>query len=202
MVSERKINEREYRKSLIRKATLDVFGELGIEKVTMDVIAKKSDFGKASLYYYFPSKEDVFNEIMVIGWAKLLDGLDDIVKDVISPRERFIQMLKRLVTFVQEDRTLFEFLMIAPRHVNVETNEVPEWKNHQNHLYGMLTTLLEEGIKKGEFVSMPSEIAMRAIGGIFHGILFLGKSPTEINENEFEALIQNFIPTPDASPNE
>ena len=57
MISERQIKERENRKEQILKGALLVFKQKGIEKSTMDEIAKQSDFGKASLYYYFSSKD-------------------------------------------------------------------------------------------------------------------------------------------------
>ena len=64
MLSERKIEERIIRKNRILEGALRVFNEVGIEKTTMDEIAIESGFGKATLYYYFSSKDEVFVEIM------------------------------------------------------------------------------------------------------------------------------------------
>ena len=58
MLSERKLEERKVRKEAIIKGALKVFNNSGIEKTTMDEIAKESGFGKATLYYYFSSKEE------------------------------------------------------------------------------------------------------------------------------------------------
>ena len=57
MINKRKIEERKNRKELILSGALQVFNTLGIEKTTMDEIANESGFGKATLYYYFSSKE-------------------------------------------------------------------------------------------------------------------------------------------------
>ena len=65
--SDRKLQEREMRKSRIMLGALEVFKESGLEGATMDEIAQKSGFGKATLYYYFNSKEDVFSEIIKDG---------------------------------------------------------------------------------------------------------------------------------------
>ena len=64
MISDRQSKEREFRKEQIIKAALHVFKYNGIEKATMDEIAKQADFGKATLYYYFSSKEEIFIEIL------------------------------------------------------------------------------------------------------------------------------------------
>ena len=47
---------------------LKVFKLHGIEKTTMDEIAHESGFGKATLYYYYASKDEVFIDIMEKGW--------------------------------------------------------------------------------------------------------------------------------------
>ena len=59
MISNRQAKERELRKEQILSSALSVFKKQGIEKATMDEIAKEADFGKATLYYYFSSKEEI-----------------------------------------------------------------------------------------------------------------------------------------------
>ena len=55
MVSNRQLEERNARRDRIIDGALRVFKRLGIDGVTMNEIALESDFGKASLYYYFPN---------------------------------------------------------------------------------------------------------------------------------------------------
>ena len=68
MVSERQKEERKLRKKRILDGALEVFHKNGIEGSTMDEIANQAGFGKATLYYYFSSKEEVFCAIMEKGW--------------------------------------------------------------------------------------------------------------------------------------
>mgnify|MGYP001421282213 CR=1 FL=1 len=56
MTSDRKKEERLLRKKRIVNAALAVFNRLGIDKTTIDEIAIEAGFGKATLYYYFSSK--------------------------------------------------------------------------------------------------------------------------------------------------
>ena len=62
-ISKRQLEERELRKERILTGALEVFKTRGLENATMEEIAEKSGFGKATLYYYFQSKEEVFSEI-------------------------------------------------------------------------------------------------------------------------------------------
>ena len=55
-VSQRQLEERKMRQERILTGALEVFKSKGLDGATMDEIAQKSDFGKATLYYYFHSK--------------------------------------------------------------------------------------------------------------------------------------------------
>ena len=55
-ISKRQIEERKIRQARILAGALEVFKSQGLENATMEEIATKSGFGKATLYYYFRSK--------------------------------------------------------------------------------------------------------------------------------------------------
>ena len=50
------------KKARIIAAAEQMFAHFGIQKTTMEEIAKKVHMGKSTLYYYFKSKEDIFAE--------------------------------------------------------------------------------------------------------------------------------------------
>ena len=72
MLSDRKKEERNLRKQRIIDGALKVFNDVGIEKTTMDEIAIESGFGKATLYYYFTSKDVVRHPLV----AAIIDAYD------------------------------------------------------------------------------------------------------------------------------
>ena len=90
MISDRQAKEREFRKEQILKGALKVFKKQGIEKSTMDEIAKQSDFGKASLYYYFSSKEEIFVELLDRGWKMIWESIEPVIHDRDNPKDTFI----------------------------------------------------------------------------------------------------------------
>ena len=55
-------------KSQVRSQIVDVarkiFTRYGFRKTTMEEIALASSMGKSSIYYYFPSKEDIFRAVV------------------------------------------------------------------------------------------------------------------------------------------
>ena len=193
MALSRKQEEREERKKLILNGALRVFKSKGLDHATMDEIAQESDFGKATLYYYFKSKEEIFNTILINGWITLWDGIEELVIDEITPRKKFIKIIKKIIEMITVDRPLYEFLFAAP-HSSVQDNgQEPEWKQYQSKLINTLHQLIQSGIEIDEFPNIDSQMTLKALGHIFHGMVFLGKDRDNITEQDVEDLFRQFI---------
>ena len=175
MVSERQKEERKLRKKRILDGALEVFHKNGIEGSTMDEIANQAGFGKATLYYYFSSKEEVFCAIMEKGWKPLWEDLEDTIhSEDFSNNELFIDTLCKVSNIILKDKNLYRFLFTAPKAITNMPENLQTWRVYQNRLYGSLRELLEQGISNNQFPNTDSEILFKAIGGLFHGVLFLG----------------------------
>jgi AcrR family transcriptional regulator len=152
----------------------------------MDEIAQEADFGKATLYYYYKSKEDIFNTIAITGWISLWDGIEDIVVSKETPRRKFIKIIKKLIELVNEDRPLYEFLFAAPHTPNSSSKADPEWKQYQQKFTNTLQQIIQTGIEANEFPQLESEMILKALGHIFHGMVFLGADRDNITEDDVE----------------
>jgi len=194
MLSDRQLEERKLRQDRILSSALDVFKANGLDGATMDSIAEKAGFGKATLYYYFSSKEEVFLGIMEEGWKSLLARLEVIIQEEQSPRKTFIKILVQIAQNAKQRPNLYEFLFQAPKVINLTEFDDQKWKKHQGKLYSILQGLLEDGIERKEFPKLNSNLMFKAIGGLFTGLIFFGdKKKTDISEEEVEALLNNLI---------
>jgi len=194
MVTKRQIKERELRKKHILDSALSVFKNSGFEGSTMDEIAKDADFGKATLYYYFNSKEEIFVEILNEGWQMIWESIEEEVHDHEHPKETFISSLNIIGGLIRKNPIMFEFLFTAPQMMPSAFSEGDNsWKNYQKKMYGVFQSLLEEGIEQKEFPQMRSDIMMRAIGGLFHGLFFLGNEKKPMSRETMEDFISTFI---------
>ena len=189
MVSDRKKEERILRKKLIIDSALSVFNKSGIDKTTMSEIASEAGFGKATLYYYYPSKDDVYSEIMVTGWKLLWVEVEDLILNDSPPKKKLFQILDQICHVVKSDNNLFKFLFTAPSHIQ-EIKEHP-WKTYQVRLYSVLESTIEQGCKEGDFINLNPAVLMKAVGGLFHELL-LGKKDS-LTEKEFEMMISNLL---------
>ena len=115
MVTERQIKERELRKQNILDSALSVFKNKGFEGSTMDEIAKDADFGKATLYYYFNSKEEIFVEILNNGWKMIWESIEEEVHDHDQPKETFINSLNIIGGLVRKIKSYLNFFLLPPK---------------------------------------------------------------------------------------
>jgi AcrR family transcriptional regulator len=81
------INKEEFRKKVIISAG-QIFSRYGFKKTTMDEIAKALKMGKSSIYYYFKSKEEIFEAVVLYEANILRNELTTSIKSVESPVDK------------------------------------------------------------------------------------------------------------------
>tara|TARA_Y100000768_G_scaffold300560_1_gene234316 strand:- start:953 stop:1549 length:597 start_codon:yes stop_codon:yes gene_type:complete len=191
--SERQLEEREMRKQRILEGALEVFKASGLDGATMDQIAQHSGFGKATLYYYFKSKEDVFSAILEDGWIKIWESLEPVIASQKGPRNTFISIMIKIAEIAQDRPGLFEFLFNAPKTIKLENQP---WKEYQHRLYGVIQGLLEDGVNAGEFPKINPDLMFKALGGLFMGLVFMGDKKKPVSEKDVEKLLNKLITDP------
>tara|TARA_B100000214_G_scaffold363404_1_gene328869 strand:+ start:1380 stop:1976 length:597 start_codon:yes stop_codon:yes gene_type:complete len=192
-ISERQIEERKMRQERILTGALQVFKASGLDGATMDEIANASGFGKATLYYYFKSKEEVFSAILENGWQEIWESLEPIIAEQGPPRKTFVNVLIKIAENAQNRPGLFEFLFNVPKTITLDKQP---WKDYQLRLYAVIQGLLEDGIKKGEFPQVNPQLMFKALGGLFMGLVFMGDRKEPVTDKEVENLLNELITDP------
>jgi len=192
-ISQRQLEERQMRQERILTGALEVFKSKGLDGATMDEIAAQSGFGKATLYYYFHSKEEVFAAILEDGWEKLWISLEPVISGEEGPRKTFINVLLKIAENARNRPGLYEFLFNAPKAIHFE--EQP-WKKYQGRMYGTIQGLLEDGVKAREFPNINPELLFKAMGGLFMGLVLMGDQKEPVSEKDVEDLLNQLITNP------
>jgi AcrR family transcriptional regulator len=81
------VNKEEFREKVIITSG-QIFSRYGFKKTTMDEIARALKMGKSSVYYYFKSKEDIFEAVVLYEANILRNELTTAIKSVESPVEK------------------------------------------------------------------------------------------------------------------
>tara|TARA_B100000941_G_scaffold205733_1_gene150082 strand:+ start:740 stop:1336 length:597 start_codon:yes stop_codon:yes gene_type:complete len=193
-ISQRQLEERRMRQDRILAGALQVFKEKGLDGATMDEIANSAGFGKATLYYYFKSKEEVLSAILEDGWQNIWESLEPIIAEQESPRKTFVDVLIKIAENAQARPGLFEFLFNVPKAIKLEKQP---WKDYQHRLYAVIQGLLDDGVKRGEFPKVNPQLMFKALGGLFMGLVFMGDRKEPVTDKDVEKLLNELIAGPD-----
>lgn len=104
----------DYKKELIVKSAKERFARFSFKKTSMTEIAADVRMSKATLYYYYKSKDEIFNDVIRYEFDHLKKSLDDILTNKkFSFEEKFLSYFNlRLKTF-NEEQNLKELQLYA-----------------------------------------------------------------------------------------
>ena len=122
----------------ILKAALEAFSEKGYEGVSVDEIARRAGVKKALIYYYFPSKEDLFKEV----WERSISELEEHLFKEIEGEKSYLRKLKRFL------RAYVDFVTnrkVISRVIEKEKASVMEgkWEDLRERYEGFLSKIAD-----------------------------------------------------------
>ncbi len=141
-------SKRDLNRETILKIAQEIFSKYGYKKTTLDDIANAVRKGKSSLYYYFKSKEDLFQAVIMKEVEVLAKELDKVVNRNTDPIDKLRDyMLTKINTF----RNLANFYNALENDVTA-IGFIEDIKNK----YGqdeirLIKRILIEGVRKNEF---------------------------------------------------
>jgi AcrR family transcriptional regulator len=108
--TKRRMRAPERRKQLLEVARR-VFGRRGYHTVTMDDVAKESGVTKPILYDHFPSKRDLYRDLLEADLANLRQRVVEALETSAGNRERIRASFQAYFDFVDEEGEGFKLLM-------------------------------------------------------------------------------------------
>jgi AcrR family transcriptional regulator len=178
---------KEERRSQIVDAAITCFAKRGYYEASMDDIAREAGLSKGSLYWYFPSKRDLFRSLIEAWIAEVMVGLPEAVAACETSGQKLMLIadsIKNTVAIRPElARAQLEFAAQA-----VRDDEIREWfRVNYVEQRTFLAGILEEGIHSGEFRRVPVDATARLIMAYFDG-LFLHREVNDIGD-EIDVLL-------------
>ena len=141
-------SKRDLNKETILKIAQEIFSKYGYKKTTLDDIANAVRKGKSSLYYYFKSKEDLFQAVIMKEVELLARELDKVVNRNTDPVDK---LRDYLLTKINTFRNLANFYNALENDVTA-IGFIEEIKNrYEQDEIRMIKRILIEGVRKNEF---------------------------------------------------
>ena len=145
------MNKKELVKEKIGKAAMQCFEKYGLDKTTLDDIAQSIGLNKASLYYYYKNKEDIFIEVA------LKEGEDYIAS--LQQKALLKKGIENQVWFYMHSRFNYYKNILNMNRVSVETlNKIlPRFFELYDALMKkekkFLAQLVTDAVRNGELTS-------------------------------------------------
>ena len=113
------------RRKEIAEASIRVFNRRGFKGASMSAVAAELDIDRASLYYYFASKEELFDQLVRTVVERNLELVKQIEASDISPRRKLRDLINALMTSYGDNYPLF-YIYIRENLSHV-SNDRTEW---------------------------------------------------------------------------
>ena len=134
--------------SILRSAT-KLFAENGFDATGVREIAKNSGVNIAMIYYYFQTKEGLYQEILEDACKALSLSLTDSIDREMEPEENLYCFIKTYINFLQNQQTLHQIFL---RETISQTKLMKKLvKEYGSKIFGLVHGILEQGVEKGVF---------------------------------------------------
>ena len=138
----RRVNE-------ILRVAADVVAERGYQNASLDEVAERLDLAKASIYYYFDSKQALVAACLDTAAAEVERRLEQIVEEGGTPTETLRRLIIEQQVFTTQDRPELSRLFL--RHLEWPPpllDRIHGWLVRHDRIW---KDVIEAGLRSGEF---------------------------------------------------
>ena len=159
--------EKQSKRELILQSARQVFMEKGYHAATSEEIARVAGIGKGTIYQYFASKKDIYDEVRTIYLQEYCSG----IIDAISLEESFNENIRRLVHAHVEKIDLLLYIVTSDLHSSSECIlESEKMSGIYKTMLESLHRLLVCAGERQELRNVLPELAINYIMSIFMGM--------------------------------
>ena len=175
--------EKQSKRELILQSARQVFMEKGYHAATSEEIARVAGIGKGTIYQYFASKKDIYDEVRTIYLQEYCSG----IIEAISLEESFNENIRRLVHAHVEKIDLLLYIVTSDLHSSSECIlESEKMSGIYKTMLESLHRLLVCAGERQELRNVLPELAINYIMSIFMGMAhqtMLHKRNPQLAEN-------------------
>lgn len=141
----------------ILAAAKRLFQMYGLAKVTMDDVAKAIGKGRSSLYYYYKSKDEIFDAVLMIEIREMLTAMTRAVDQASGIEQKLRAFFLTKLEVLREKRTFFKMIDVG-MDADTLSNFMKTKVVHHNLIIrqesALLGQLFADAMKKGEMRKM------------------------------------------------
>jgi AcrR family transcriptional regulator len=185
------------RKNLLIKAASKRFSRLGYYKTTLEEVARDIRIGKATIYHYFASKDDLYLSVLEWESIEIIQKIKDIFNNEgIDFVERFVKYFELKDLLIQENRSITNLLLnkFSDKLTEKELTITDKFISDEIDIMNLFISFIyREQIEKFEN-KIPAEIVYLSWMTAFAKFRLSGNDKTLYTEARIKSLIKTFLP--------
>lgn len=161
-------------KADLRVAAERVFAEKGFQATRMQDVAKAAGVAVGTLYNYFPSKEEVFEELCAVRSEGFHSQLEETARDL-PPLARIEALMRTSFEYLEQHGALFAVFVERGGKAEYDLERIGGKATEQGHarFLRLLTTTIQEGVDGGELRDdIPVTTLVAALSGAMNGATY------------------------------
>jgi len=149
------LNKDEAIRAEVIQAARELFQRFGLLKTTMEDIAKATGKGKSTLYYYYTSKDEIFEAVIKEDMADVFVQVKKAVEKVNTAELKLKSFTLTRLNLLEQRVNLFNIVCgeIADNPAIIRKNK----KEYEEQELELLRSILAFGVKSGEFRKIDKE---------------------------------------------
>jgi AcrR family transcriptional regulator len=159
------------KRELILEAAAQVFSQNGFHRSTVEEIAQRAGVGKGTIYEYFSSKKELFQQLVVGRVERLMMELLTRVEQADNAKDKMRVIM---------DATLSHFIRVEQinKILLIETSAAEDAKmrnillKKREALTDLISKIIQQGIDQGEFRPVDSGSSAKLFVGFMNELIF------------------------------
>ncbi|HHZ14873.1 MAG TPA: TetR/AcrR family transcriptional regulator [Candidatus Cloacimonetes bacterium] len=170
----------ELKKATIINAAMEVFAKNGYAKGSISDIAAKAEIGKATLYYYFDSKEAVFMEAVKLAYRQFFEVIEKQVASLEGFEARFRALVRLPIRYIYDHvPILVEARNSFPEAYVAELEALQEYGRQR--MRNNLHRLFQEGMAENK---VDDRFSFEALSNVVHDWMMMSELNWDIQEKQ------------------
>jgi len=168
------MSTRDERRAMLLDAARDVILRYGYRKTTLDDVASAAGVSRATLYNYFPNKQEMFRSLIVTELDGLREAMNAAVDPADAPEVQLLAYLRGRYARLRQLRELYSVVIDLAR--DLMPMAMAEFDAFGEEQLAFYTSLVRAGVDSGRFrpvdVDLLAGTLFSAIRGLDEGFVF------------------------------
>jgi AcrR family transcriptional regulator len=188
-----------------------VFHRLGFQATSLSDIAAEAGLDRASLYYYYGSKEELFHDVARRAVVSVIEAADAVASsEVLTPIDKLSQVIEMLMTSFESNYPQFYVFVQEDVSKMPHAANESEWADTVHgwnaRYFNLVRSVISDGMESGQFCAvLPAGVIAHLVIGMLNytstwftpdGIL----SAREIAQGMVDLLYGGLVPKLDKRP--